>query len=833
MDVRRRTNPRSTLLVAVAAVLVLVASVGAWLLFGPGARSTAPATALGPRGGPSPEASQLADGERSAGATPKTRAPDPAERAARADARVEIESTAGVSTAAVAERTTRTLAGEVRDETNGAPIQDAEVVFTEANGDSTRARTAEDGTFTLEATEQGALHVTHPRYVDAVWPRLALDAPVDLRLVPSARLYGRVVDENTRAVADCSLTLVAEGQASFEPREQSTDENGRFAFEDLAPGDYAMLLRSMTDETRLEERLQLRTDVESELVLTLTRGVTLEGRVLLRKTSAPVEAVALELTPSWDGWAAQRSTLRTQSDGEGRFELDGLSPGRWHLVARTPWGELIERDVVLPETGEPAELVLEARPAAGTVSGRVFDEGGQPVGGARVWITKRPESRDFVWEDMPSQGITTPLVAAARTDASGAFAFDGLPAREALWILAMPPQASAEERPGRFEPLRLIEGEVRSGVDLVVTPDTYFVEGVVTDEDGAPLAGVQVEGWHARWGQSSSGRTAVSGADGAFRVGPFPEGPTRVEFEADGYLFRRRGTQLRDGVAPLEVELLRAHELSGWVVDERGRGVDGVWVQARSSEVPRRTRALTDELGEFVFGRGDAKLLGTGRWKLFLSKGAFERIDPSNGVVELDLPSAPPPTFVVRPKGQEPYATVRGELAWRGDGRPILDLSFLGARGGVARRSGTSFEIHGIDPGRLKLIATAPRMEPVHFPAVTLEPDAVFDLGRVEARRASTVDVQVQDAAGKPIRGAKVRLEALASSRAGWGSQRPPIELSEGSKKGRYTSRRVPRYAWRLKVWSKGYAAHTRNVSVKKSKESYTVKLKRKPSSGG
>ena len=319
----------------------------------------------------------------------------------------------------------------------------------------------------------------------------------------------------------------------------------------------------------------------------LERGATLRGTVRFRRAVAPVADVRVELVPEGELWeGAEPPACTADTDGEGKFELEGLARGRWSVTLRSAWGAVAREAITMPGAGEELEKTFELWPAA-QVIGKVYDEEGAAVSGARVWITARPDDRDYDWGGLASAAIDSPFLASAVTDTAGQYRLERIPARESLWILALPPgEGAPDERPGHLEPLRLKDGEVRTGVDLVLEGGTEL-EGLVVDEDGRGIPDVSIEAFHVRWGFSSPGRTATTDAEGRFRVGPLPFGATRVEFSGAGYRSARQGLSLEEG-QPREIEqvLQRAFPVVGQVVDEAGWGIEGARLTARIG--PRR-----------------------------------------------------------------------------------------------------------------------------------------------------------------------------------------------------------------------------------------------------
>ena len=731
------------------------------------------------------------------------------------------------------------LVARVVDRRLGTPvagalaIQASEDIELESSSDA-------EGEIELALVE-GSLRVRHPGYVDLFAPALPIARPLVLELTPAARLDGRVVDAASAPVPDVRVVLggvsftarqdpaegLAEGAAEEPPTEliASTDEEGRFSFDRLAPAVYTVVLSARGDRAGelapvLDAWVDVASDDDGEHLFVLPGGATLEGIVRLHRSNSPVADVRVELAPEWDLWEGTEPPTRVaRTDAEGRFEVSGLSRGTWQVSLRTEWGAVVSETVQVPGEGETLERSFQVRPAA-TVSGRVYDGDGDPVAGARVLVTARPDDRDYDWSALASTAVDSPFLCAARSDASGEYLLERVPTRQALWILALPPPPAQDgERPGHFEPLRVVEGEVRTGLDLVLEPGTTL-DGVVRDDDGAPIEGVAVEAFHTRWGRTSPGRLATTDADGRFRVGPLPFGATRVEFSCEGYRDAVQPTKLVEGVLELmEQELAPTVPVTGAVVDGGGWGIEGAQVIARLGPQSRRERATTDAYGNF-----ELEGLTDGRWQLRVKAQGYRFEDTDE--VTLVAPDVRPVLFVLSAKEEPEAGTVHGELVWKADGRPVWDLSFSGVRGGSTRLSGASFEIDGIRPGRARIVASAPGMESIAFEPMQVGPGARIDLGRHEVRRATRLTVAVRDAAGAPLKGARVRLEALPSEKGGRGKGTKAVRLESRGRKGMYEDDAVPRYAWRLRVTREGHAPHSQIVRVNGGKQTISVVLK-------
>lgn len=123
----------------------------------------------------------------------------------------------------------------------------------------------------------------------------------------------------------------------------------------------------------------------------LVPGGTLVGRAVLAGAETPVGGVLVEGIQVEGGGA--RASTRTDDDG--RFQIDGLSPGRYRVEATSEGREGYSRSSVTLGMGETsAEIRIELDPAY-VVRGRVVDKAtGEPCKGGQVTITD-PKQNEF------------------------------------------------------------------------------------------------------------------------------------------------------------------------------------------------------------------------------------------------------------------------------------------------------------------------------------------------------------------------------------------------------------------------------------------------------
>lgn len=473
-----------------------------------------------------------------------------------------------------------TLTGRIVDP-QGQPAGGAEVVLSAsfegpdamirfAFGDPTRRATADPkGRFRIERLAAGAfqLWADHPSFASVTQPRIKIpDKPAeiplgDIRLLAAAFLEGQVTDERGAPVAGASVILrptdgdfmaFHEGRP-VEPVQTGAD--GSFRSGRVAAGTRVNV--SVEHPAYVDAHAPgVEVPAAEPLLITLQPGRSLNGRVVdpagkpvagAQLLPAPETGIGMSMVHSMNGGP------RTMSDEDGRFVLDGLSPGPLALWV-TAEGYRMEtvRGLRIPETDEvpPLEIVLTQGAA---VEGRVLDERSRPVAGA------------FVNAD-PVQGYSVESVLAqsgSHTGEDGRYRVNGLP-------------------PGRFRVRaqtpegRLAEGtiEIAEGATgahpLDLRLDTGFlVSGRVLDDMGAPVAGASLQ---LSFSVQPRVFQKISGADGSFLFSNVPAGSWRLSASAAGFAETDLPGEIRVGeepaasVAGIELRLERGGTVTGQVL---------------------------------------------------------------------------------------------------------------------------------------------------------------------------------------------------------------------------------------------------------------------------
>jgi protocatechuate 3,4-dioxygenase beta subunit len=409
------------------------------------------------------------------------------------------------------------ISGVVRD-TDAAAILHADVRYESRPYHPSRhafARAGGDGAFALRGLlpGPGRLIVTAPSHRPASIDIEAGDEGIVFTLTPVVDVEGRI-DSKRPLRGDVRVTFV--GQGADSPTTEMTRPGGDGSFHiRLAPGRYEAFVIEDHDRRGPSVNVQVArgTPVRDVRLEAPPRGLVIAGQVL-DAHGHPAPGTRLFLTPS--SAVAGVSSRHQHADAAGRFEFGGLSPGRYHLHARTDTGLAEQRDVPASTEG----LLLRAI-AFGSISGTLRFPSGVTHTAGEVWA-RRPDGGG-------SGAHVDPL--------RGGFEFDDLASGTYVVVASMGTHVARWR-----EPIVLVAGERRTGVRLELVLGGV-IEGTLTDANGIGLAGATVQasgpdGLHAKPATSDEhGRFRLEGLlDGTWRLACFGAGiqpPLRHDVEVD------------------------------------------------------------------------------------------------------------------------------------------------------------------------------------------------------------------------------------------------------------------------------------------------------------
>lgn len=324
-----------------------------------------------------------------------------------------------------------------------------------------------------------------------------------------------------------------------------SDLDGRFVIDEVPPGRVRVLVRHPEFVEAMSSAVTLDPGGEQRVRVALSRGASLEGR-LVDGLGRPVEGARIHaIAPH----GTQERSALTHADGSFAFggvpaELDLLvarPEQRYRFVLRRSF------ELTLGETRQVELTLPSERPPLAVF---VADDTGQPLEGARVLLL--------------SLDPNVPLRQTAYSDAAGQAELD-----DAAGL-----KASLRVQAPGFSPFEAELGAAPARVEVVLERGV-LVSGTITQLRGR----LPVEGAEVVLVQDGERRTAHSDADGAYTFAEVAPGPIRLllshpEFAAKTLSETVRATGRVDRPFELPVvELQPAGSVAGIVLDASGAPV--------------------------------------------------------------------------------------------------------------------------------------------------------------------------------------------------------------------------------------------------------------------
>lgn len=267
------------------------------------------------------------------------------------------------------------------------------------------------------------------------------------------------------------VTMARVDQATPVESAMRTDESGICQATQIPAGRYRFGVSSETEVPSEANTVSEVVDLDGvnarSIRLQLPQGVRLFGVVLLggkplggAGVQARVIDPQLESSPSVP-------LAPTQTGEDGTFELELEFPrGAAELTVR-------HRSLAAPHRErvplDSPRIDVEIRIANTRLTGRVVDDRGLPVGGARVTalVADGAGPSRFPLEGSGSQVLGSDGGGTV-TDGDGRFELHGLPAEEAFFVVARPGAERSNLTPARSEALRLEPNGIRQGLVLAL-----------------------------------------------------------------------------------------------------------------------------------------------------------------------------------------------------------------------------------------------------------------------------------------------------------------------------------------------------------------------------
>jgi beta-lactamase regulating signal transducer with metallopeptidase domain/protocatechuate 3,4-dioxygenase beta subunit len=412
--------------------------------------------------------------------------------------------------------------------------------------------------------------------------------PPDKR-AETGKVTGRVInDADGRPVAGAVVYLLPHQPryiGDLPTRRTKTNEKGEFSYDAVAPklyyvwafhGNLASRSRQLSGK-----KVVVKQDGSSQpLLLRMRPGIAVRVKVLSQADGKPLPGARVRLI-----WTDTERDHFTNPRGE--VELLALTAEIWHVEAAAK-DHAAEVRVLNLENGQAAALEFKLAPGV-AVQGRVRDVDGRPLAGVGV---------DAYYGDKGG-----PHLNYVETDAEGRYRLDYLPFGRIPLLL------HKSDYLHEWKEISLNAGqgrEARLDVSLRKRPHGGSVEGIVTDDQGKPIAGAEVANGG---GSTDQVRRAKTDRQGKFLLDNVYEGPTGHDLvvRAKGFAPQRVAFTPGPATRPAQVavRLEPGHRIKGRVVNEAGKPIRGVHVYFAHGIFPIEGAlggsGLTDAQGRFEF----------------------------------------------------------------------------------------------------------------------------------------------------------------------------------------------------------------------------------------
>jgi protocatechuate 3,4-dioxygenase beta subunit len=407
------------------------------------------------------------------------------------------------------------IAGTVVGSDGRMPAGGAQVLL-DAQGESGRF----GGNEATTADGSGAFlfdHLQAGRYQLVAQGNAGSSAPKEVVLADNQRADGVVLQTATGtllrgtvsglpAAALAGLRIFA-SSASYSDG-ATTDAEGRFTIRDVPSGvlhvtaSTSSFVQGRTAQTTVEVPdgvPEFPVEIVFEGTSRLSGQVTRGGR--------PLSGLFVSATPDPPAGGGRSSG---QTDGDGRYDLEGLSDGPYEVSVQ---GQGVGYRKSFQVSGDSnGDIALPGT----SLSGAVRDESGQPIDGADVQAETGQETQAF----SVKRGVT---------DSNGTYSIEDLDPGNY--------RVTARKTGYRLDTEPATIGSDPASLDFTLKKGTGLSIRVADGQTGIPLAGVQALAFAADGTVAYQGRVAL-GADGTGEVPSLSDGAYTLYVFSDGYAAR-------------------------------------------------------------------------------------------------------------------------------------------------------------------------------------------------------------------------------------------------------------------------------------------------------
>jgi protocatechuate 3,4-dioxygenase beta subunit len=608
-------------------------------------------------------------------------------------------------------------------------------------------------------------------------------------LVPGATLVGRAVIAGTETPVAAARIDAIQVEGGGPRASTSTESDGHFRVEGLAPGRYRIEATSEGREGYSRSSITLLMgETSPEAIVELDPAFVVQGRVVVKGSGEPCKEGHVRITDPKQNEFSQGSI-----DAGGAVRMASVIPGKYEVEVECEGHIALESypDIVVADR-DLAPQTWEVESGA-SVRVSLVDPSGKSIPEARVIATEKEGRRN--------RGAST-----ERVEPDGTFLVRGLKVGTFSVIAILPDGTSGSQDDV------IVDGQREERVKIEI-PFAGAIEGVVQDLDRRPVAGISVVASGPRR------RAMRSLDDGTFLLSGLPPGEYTVSPQEPGR--RHEDDEERQKTPPLKVTVAapgraratitlsrRLGAISGTVVDADGQPVTDAFLEYGPAEggSPRHrggAPVVTDTEGHFSI-----EGLIEGEYNLRASRkgageGSVEHVKVGTRNVSLRIArGASIAGLLSSPKGP----IDRFDLQ-------VRETTIHFSRSEMFFHAGGQFSLRDLPPGVYEVVAETP--EGSATTEVTLaEGEQKAGISLVMALRVP-VDGRVVSVDGRPLAGLRVRV-------VGDGSVSPmngPDAVSRAD--GRFHLENILGGSWKLEISPDGanpdIGFSTRSIEVSRN----------------
>jgi protocatechuate 3,4-dioxygenase beta subunit len=346
---------------------------------------------------------------------------------------------------------------------------------------------------------------------------------------------------------------------------------------------------------------------------------SVSGRVTFK--GEPVSGATVSIYIDRNGGSLDPNmVLQAQTDQNGEYRIVSVAAG-YHSIMTSASGFGLINDIPFTDLriaeGENLQKIDFELKRGGAITGRVTDSNNRPLVGERVALMK-------FFQDGKAGHLYVPGLDRARTDDSGVYRFDGLPAGRYLVNVGVSTTGSQSFTsshsfiPRTFHPnvtrqseakvIEVSEGSETSGVNIAVAEaeKTYSVYGrVISADSGQPIAGVELSCGYIS--EEPRGRPNITGwgppgvrtdAKGEFRLEGLMPGKlmlyANLDRESEVYSEAEVREISDNDIHDIELKVRQGGSISGTIVIE---GASDPAILSKVSEFQLNSVVMTNQRG--------------------------------------------------------------------------------------------------------------------------------------------------------------------------------------------------------------------------------------------